>query len=793
MAATLKIDFEILDLSQPLYLDFNADPGLLKSLVVNGASQKIDHRQEHLILAHGLHLGKNSLEIQFDAGEQSLNRNGDFLYTLLVPERARTFFPCFDQPDIKARYHLEVLAPKDWQVLSGAPLEERILEGDLMRHRFAESDLMSSYLFSLVAGKFQRSRENPGIFDMEFLYRETDTAKIKASMTRIYDLHQRSIDFLMGYTEHEFPFRKLDFVALPGFQYGGMEHIGAIQYNQASLFLDESATRRQRMSRAKLIAHETAHMWFGDLVTMVWFDDVWMKEVFANFMADKIVNPTFADVDHALQFMTSHYPSAYAEDRTHGSNPIQQPLGNLNKAGSLYGGIIYNKAPIMMRQLETAMGEWEFRKGIRQYIAKYAYGNASWDDLVDILDGISGLDLRSWSEVWVKRAGRPIFTEHLALEGETIKSLFLTQRAEDGSDNLWPQSFEVSLVYADSVERIPVTIKGKRVEIPEARGLPRPKAIFYNSNALGYGLFPMRAPDLPLIHGLQDAVARGYAYLNAYENILACNLETDRGMEIFGLGLRTETDELIHGLLCEQMGKLFWKYLTPEERVGKQAFLEPMLWRELVSGEHSPNIKKNLYGLWKGLAYSASAKERLHALWKGDIQVPGLRLNEDDHTDMAMSLALYGHGEAGAILETAREKLSNADKLERFDFLLPSLSADETIRDAFFESLKEPQMREKEAWAITATSYIHHPLRQPRAQKHLPQALEMLEEIHRTGDIFFPKRWLVASIGQYQSQEAQDLVEEYLEAHPDLDASLRGKLLQATDDLHRFLVQSEVN
>src|SRR5690606_32070600 len=234
----------------------------------------------------------------------------------------------------------------------------------------------------------------------------------------------------------------------------------------------------------------------------------------------------------------------------------------------------------------------------------------------------------------------------------------------------------ISLVYPDSVKVIPVTITGERVEIPGVEGLPKPKAIFYNSNALGYGMFPIRPSDLPFIHGQRDAVGRGHAYLNVFENILACNLEADLGMEIFGLGLRTEKNELIHGMLCNQMGKLFWKYLTPGERVGQQAFLEPMLWKEMFSLKHSPNIIKNLYGLWKDLAYSEAAMERLDGLWKGDIQVPGLRLNEDDLTDMALSLALYGHGEAGSILEAAREKISNADKLERFDFLLPSLSGE---------------------------------------------------------------------------------------------------------------------
>ena len=127
------------------------------------------------------------------------------------------------------------------------------------------------------------------------------------------------------------------------------------------MLLDESATQEQHLNRAALIAHETAHTWFGNFVTMQWFDDVWMKEVFANFMAAKIVNPSFPEVDHELRFLFAHHPVAYDVDRTPGSNPIRQPLENLNEAGSLYGAIIYQKAPVLMRQLEAMMGEENFR------------------------------------------------------------------------------------------------------------------------------------------------------------------------------------------------------------------------------------------------------------------------------------------------------------------------------------------------------------------------------------------------------------------------------------------------
>ena len=188
-----------------------------------------------------------------------------------------------------------------------------------------------------------------------------------------------------------------------------MEHPGAILYNAASLLLDESATQNQLLDRASLIAHETSHMWFGDLVTMRWFNDVWMKEVFANFMAAKIVNPSFPQVNHNLRFLLAHYPGAYQVDRTAGANPIRQPLANLNEAGQLYGAIIYQKAPIVMRQLELIVGERPFRDGLREYLKTYAFGNATWLDLVRILDARTPENLAAWSRAWVEERGRPEF------------------------------------------------------------------------------------------------------------------------------------------------------------------------------------------------------------------------------------------------------------------------------------------------------------------------------------------------------------------------------------------------
>ncbi|MBW8245129.1 peptidase M1 [Muricauda oceani] len=787
ISSTLKLDVNIHDLSRPLYLDFNADASLLKTIHVNGQKQEIVHQKEHIVVSANLQEGSNTIEITFNAGELSLNRNEDYLYTLLVPDRASTMFPCFDQPNIKARYALEVTAPKDWKVVCGAPLKKQMQKEGKTQHLFEESDPMSTYLFSMVAGKFESVTENPGLFDMTLLYRETDSAKIGFSIPKIFELHQRSIDFLKNYTLYEFPFKKLDYAAIPGFQYGGMEHVGAIQYRQSSIFLDESATERRLMGSAKLIAHEISHMWFGDMVTMDWFNDVWMKEVFANFMADKIINPTFPEINHKLQFMISHYRGAYGEDRTRGTNPIRQKLDNLKNAGSLYGSIIYNKAPIMMRQLEATIGEKAFREGIRQYIKTYAYENATWNDLVGILDKTTDKDLKSWSEVWVNQSGRPVLSEQIDYADGKITKFTISQRAEDGSDKLWPQSFELALVYHDSIRIIPVNISDKTVDVALAIGLPEPETIIYNSNAFGYGVFPLDTDNLKIIPKLGDEVARGYAYLNAYENVLTGKIAPRKVFDLYIDAILKEENEFVHGMVSAEASQLFWNFFTEQQRAEMQPSVESLLWKELLSDNYGANIKKNIFDLWKGLAYSEQGKERLYAIWGKNVKIPDLKLNQDDYTDMAMSLALYDHKQSPKILETAKKQLDNPDKVKRFEFLLPALSSDVAVRDSFFISFKNPKNREKESWVGTANGYIHHPLRQKTAIKHLPLALELLEEIQRTGDIFFPKRWLSSTVGQYQSKEAQEMVEEYLKHHPDLEPSLKGKLLQATDDLYRFV------
>src|SRR5262249_50701285 len=189
----------------------------------------------------------------------------------------------------------------------------------------------------------------------------------------------------------------------------------------------------------------------------------------ANFMAAKIVNPSFPGVNHDLRFLHAYYPLAYEVDRTAGTNAIRQPLDNLKDAGTLYGAIIYQKAPIVMRQLETIMGPDAFREGLREYLGAHKFGNASWSDLIAVLDERTPEDLVAWSRAWVEEDGRPIITTELSVAGGRINRLAFAVRDHNLKRGLtWTQDIQVALGYADRIQVVPVRLAGSRTEVASA-------------------------------------------------------------------------------------------------------------------------------------------------------------------------------------------------------------------------------------------------------------------------------------------------------------------------------------
>jgi aminopeptidase N len=767
--------------TQPLQIDFKQNAGHIRALSVNGKTITPKLQHEHIVIAPAhLRKGKNTIHIQFIAGDVPLNRNADYLYALFVPDRARMVFPCFDQPDLKARFALTLRVPSGWKALANGPLKDSSRQGSQTMYHFADSDLLPTYLFSFTAGKYKQAQKPTGPYHAELLYRETDPG---SNVDSIFRLHADALRYLETWTGIRYPFRKVGFAAIPDFQFGGMEHPGVVHYNASSLFLKEP-TKDQLIDRIGLISHETAHMWFGDLVTMQWFNDVWMKEVFANFMADKVVEQLMGSETFHLQFLQEHYPAAYRVDRTPGTHPIRQQLDNLQEAGTMYGNIIYHKSPIMMRQLELLMGKDNFRKGVQEYLQKHAYNNATWNDLVQILAKFSQHDLINWNKVWVNQPGRPVFDYTINYLEDKIDNLTITQRPETGAARIWPQVFAVTLVYADSIHTIPVNMNTASLPLTTATGLAKPLFILFNANGIGYGLFPADTAMQEQVFILKSAVSRAAAYVNMYENVLSGQyMSPAELLALFTKGISIEKEETNLQLLAGYITSLYWTFSRPKDRAALAPELEEALWKAMEAPSPSNN-KKVLFKAYQNIYVSDTAAKRIYTIWQQQQPPAGIKLAEEDYISLALTIALK-NDTASTVIAQQRDRLKDADKKMRLDFLIPALSSRVAVRDSFFAKLADPRNRAKESWVVTALGYLHHPLRQSTSYKYLPQSLALLEEIQRTGDIFFPLNWLNAIFGAYQTKEAWQVVQEFLQRHPDYNPRLKAKILQTTDNLYR--------
>jgi len=790
LEGTNTIGFDLKTTNEPLVIDFATSREHVIQVRANGQSVPVTWTDGHIVVpAAALRSGPNRVEVSFKAGDASLNRSSDFLYALFVPARAHVAIPCFDQPNLKARWSLRLEVPAKWQAVSnGAELERRV-EGERASVQFAETAPLPTYLFSFVVGDFKVETAERGGRTFRMFHRETDTAKVERNRDAVFDLHARALEYMERYTNIPYAFGKLDFLLIPAFQFGGMEHAGKILYNAPGILLDESATQNQYLGRASVIAHETAHMWFGDLVTMRWFNDVWMKEVFANFMAAKIVNPSFPEVNHDLRFLLAHYPAAYEVDRTTGANAIRQSLANLNEAGSLYGAIIYQKAPIVMRHLEALVGETGFRDGLREYLKKYAFGNATWLDLIDILDARVPTDLAAWSRAWVELPGRPVIHTELQLTNGRIARLAFVEKGGGAHPIVRPQQLRVQLGYRDHVESLSIDVDRPEVDVVQARGRPAPLYVLPSGSGWGYGEFVLDRASLDYLSksvpDLPDALTRGSAWVTLWDALLNRAIAATPLVELAMSAAPRETDEQLTQRVLGYLNSAWWRFLTPEQRHSRAAAVEEMLRTGLDSAKTASQKAAWFNGL-RDVVTTPATLAWLRRVWEKSEQVPGLPLAEADHTALALELAVREVEGWRDILTTQLARIENPDRKARFQFVMPALSADPAERERWFTALADVNNRRREPWVLEGLTYLHHPLRADASEKYVKPSLDLLWEIQKTGDIFFPKRWMDATLSGHRSTSVAATVRAFLDRlSPQYPVRLKNIVLQSADELFR--------
>ena len=320
---------------------------------------------------------------------------------------ARRAFPCWDEPALKAKFRLSLVVPSDLAAVSNTlPVSESDLPGGLRRVTFGDTPVMSTYLLAFVVGDLRSIEQRA---PCGTLVRVWGTPGKERQGQFALDLSVKLLDYFNGYFGVPYPLEKLDHIAIPDFAAGAMENWGAITYRENALLVDpelSSAVTRQNV--AGIVAHEMAHMWFGDLVTMAWWNDLWLNEAFASWMGDKSVDFAFPEWDVWTQFVSFDTNAGLGLDGLRSSHPIEQPVDNPSEIGQLFDAISYSKGGAVLRMLEQFLGPDVFRQGIAHYISKHQYGNARTQDLWDALGEASGQPVRVMMNSWVLQTGYPV-------------------------------------------------------------------------------------------------------------------------------------------------------------------------------------------------------------------------------------------------------------------------------------------------------------------------------------------------------------------------------------------------
>ena len=564
--------------------------GVIRYASLNGSSFAITLANGHLILpAELLRVGENNVVIDFESkiaeAGAAITRYDDkddgseYFYSLFVPMDASMAFVCFDQPDLKAGFTLSVDAPPDWTIISNSKQIRSTANSTGRDTSFAETRPISTYLFAFAAGPWVSVHPAAG---MPNVYaRKSQLRRAEPEVPQLQEMTARGIAWLTDYFQQPFPFPKYDIVLIPGFPFGGMEHAGATFLREDAVLFRTAPTPSDRFGRNILTLHELTHQWFGDLVTMRWFDDLWLKEGFAQYMAYQALDALDPNSHAWKHFYEDIKPQAYAIDETEGTTPIFQDIPNLKDAKSAYGAIVYQKAPSILKQLQFRVGARDFRNGLRLYLRQHAYSNAQWSDLIDALHSSSGQDVRTWADAWVLRRGMPEVNASWSCDAHgRVAMMRLSQHDVLPDGFIWPISTHLLLGYearkdaSTKVRR--VDWNSSEVAVPSVIGSLCPSYVFANAGDEAYGRFlldgrsveSVRATIVSAVNGdtSLDPLIRSMLWGALWDNVHVAATSPRSYVELVLANLPHEDDETLARIQGTHSATALHSYMTAKSR-----------------------------------------------------------------------------------------------------------------------------------------------------------------------------------------------------------------------------------
>ena len=825
LSFAIKEHGETLDGTETLSFESNSNgdllidyrDGVLHSAELNGKPIAPQIENGHLKLT--AIAGENTVKLAFTSNAAQAGKaitryedkddGSEYFYTLFVPMDASMAFPCFDQPDLKANFLLDIEHPAHWAVIGNTAATHI----DQTHTRFEETRPISTYLFAFAAGPFEavhaKNAGGPTVY-----VRKSQMARAEQEAPQVQQMAARGIGYFSEFFAQPFPFPKYDLILIPGFPFGGMEHAGATFLNEDGVLFRSMPTPSDYFRRNTLVLHETCHQWFGDLVTMRWFDDLWLKEGFAQYMAYKALATLEPESNPWKHFYEDVKPLAYGIDETPGTTPIYQDIPNLKDAKSAYGAIVYQKAPAILKQLEFRIGSDAFREGLRTYLSKHAYGNAEWSDLISAFQeavtnakdasltttGKGSPDLEAWAAAWIKRRGMPEIDVDWSCSNGRVDRLTLTQHDVLPDGFAWPISNQVMLNYygqGDKPNRLfRVDWSTASINVSQAVGVACPAFVFANAGDEAYGRFPLdhaseaeasrQIVAVPLDN--QDPLLRAMLWGALWDNVHLAKSAPKGYVELALKSLPDEIDESMARVQGGRISTALHSWMSDEARKAALPRVEAVIADRMVNGS-TLGMRIVSFRSFTSISESPDGLQRVKELLAGKVEVPGMELKRLDRWNLVAHLIAMSDREARVIYEAERARDQSGEGL-KYAYAAAAATPSAEVKERYFnEYLHSATIQED--WITQSLRPFNSWNQAGLTERYLVQALDELEAIKQHRKIFFLGAWLGAFIGGQDtlqnSVNAQTAVQTWLATHQ-IDPDLRLKILEAADALNRTVL-----
>ena len=723
-----------------------------------------------------------------------------YLYSQFEVPDSRRVFAVFEQPDLKATFQFTVTAPAHWVVVSNAPVESRAeatAENGGATTVFAPTKRISSYITAIIAGPYQSvhseltssdGRSIPlGIYARASLFGFLDS-------DYIFDITRKGFAYFESKFGVAYPFEKYDQLFVPEFNAGAMENAGAVTFTETYVFRSK-VTDAIKERRVVTILHELAHMWFGDLVTMKWWNDLWLNESFAEW-ASTIATAEATEWHEAwTTFQAMEKSWAYRQDQLPSTHPVVATINDLEDVQVNFDGITYAKGGSVLKQLVAWVGQDAFFAGVGQYFQKHAWGNTELTDLLSELEATSGRELTTWSQLWLETAGVNTLRPELTVDDAgVITSFAVLQSAHPDYPTIRPHRMAVG--FYDLVDdaltrthRLELDVDGTRTEVPELIGMPRPSLILLNDDDLAYAKIRLDEASLAVaikrLKQIENPLARSLVWGSAWDSTRDAETSPRDYVRLVLGNIATETESTTVRTTLMQLLTVARMYVDPSARPGIIAEIGDTLWSLAQSAKAGSDSPFQFVKFFATVASTPSHVETLRGLRDGSVALPGVEIDTDLEWELLEGLALNGAATRAEIeAALARDNTSNGQQAAaRSAAALPS--ADD--KRAAFDSLVASDELPNVVVRMTTMGYTH--VNDPASLEHL-----VVPYFDALTEVWSSRTHAIAEyivLGLYPtplaSQELVDTTRAWLDANGDAAPALRRLVTENLAGVERAL------